>query len=143
MRPLTALLLVLSAAPALADSDEATLRHIKLVLWPQAYREQDPELLGRVLHESFEKLDVNGERSTRQQELDHVASHAWTAEGFRYDIERLEIYAGQFAIIDGRGTTADYTYVSSNYLVKEDGRWQAVASHVSGYRRLGQAEPSD
>ncbi len=138
MRLLLPLLLCLLLPPALADEppdDEAVLRHFKTVLWPQAYRTQDTALLARLLHESFEMLDDAGNRSTRQKELEAVAAEAWDPGEFRYEIERLEIYDGRFAVIDGRGIASDYTYVSSNYLVKQDGRWQAIGSHVSGFRR--------
>ena len=49
------LIIILAAflSTSFAD-DEQELRHIKTVLWPQAYRTQDVELLDRLLHESFE-----------------------------------------------------------------------------------------
>lgn len=143
MRMMLAALLLLAALPAYTDSDEEALRHLKLVLWPQAYREQDTELLDRILHDSFQMLDNGGGRSTKKDELEYIENNPWTVESFRYDIERLHIYDGAFAIVDGRGTTDRYTYVSSNYLVKKGGRWQAVSSHVSGYRELDANEIGD
>lgn len=124
---------LLSAAAETTD-DERTLRHFKTVLWPQAYRTQDVTLLGELLHPSFQMIDGEGERSTRQQELDWVAENAWNPGTFEYRIERLDIYGGHTAIIDGTGLAEKYSYRSSNVLIKEDGRWRAVASHVSGYR---------
>jgi hypothetical protein len=41
--------------------------------------------------------------------------------------------SGRWAIVDGTGLADGYTYRSSNVLIKADGRWQAVASHVSGF----------
>ena len=126
--------LVPVAADTGATDDEQTLRHFKTVLWQQAYRTQDVALLGELLHPSFQMIDGEGGRSTRQEELDWVAGNAWDPGTFEYRIERLDIYGGHTAIVDGTGVAAKYSYRSSNVLIKEDGRWRAVASHVSGYR---------
>ena len=131
---LTALLLCVSTV-SFAD-DEQTLRHIKTVLWPQAYRTQDVDLLDRLLHDSFEMIDAEGNRSTKRKELAYVRSNPWNPGEFEYRIERLEIYQGRFAVVDGTGVAETYTYKSSNFLVKEDGQWRAIASHVSGLKRI-------
>lgn len=120
-------------AVSLAD-DEATLRHFKTVLWPQAYRTQDVELLDRLLHDSFELIDGEGNRSTKAEELEGIRTTRWNPGSFEYRIERLQIYQGAFAVIAGTGIAERYTYKSSNFLVKEDGVWRAIASHVSGRR---------
>ena len=116
-----------------AVSDEQILRHFKTVLWPQAYRTQDTELLDRMLHDSFQMIDGDGNRSTKADELGWISENEWDPGNFEYSIERLDIYDGM-AIVDGTGTATSYTYKSSNVLLKEDGEWRAVASHVSGYR---------
>ena len=136
--PVTLVLIFLSSA-ALAD-DYDVLRHFKTVLWPQAYRTQDVELLDRLLHNSFEMIDADGNRSTKQQELEYVRNNKWDPGSFEYRIERLQIYQGSFAVIDGTGVAEKYTYKSSNFLVKEDGAWRAIASHVSGYKPVEGAE---
>jgi hypothetical protein len=131
-------LLLLAPLPPLAfadPSDEETLRHFKTVLWPQAYRTQDVELLGTLLHDSFQMIDDQGNRSTKEKELAWIAEHEWNPGTFEYRIERLDIYDGRWAIIDGTGIAEKYSYKSSNVLIKQDGRWQAVASHVSGYEK--------
>lgn len=132
-------LLMLASAVALADdegssSDREELQHFKTVLWPQAYRTQDTALLDRLLDDSFQMIDGEGNRSTKQKELDWIAENAWNPGAFEYRIERLEIYGGDTAIIDGTGIAEKYTYKSSNVLIRKDGQWRAVASHVSGYR---------
>lgn len=127
--------LVIDTRSSVAEtSNEAALREIKTVLWPRAYRTGDVVLLGRLLHSSFQMIDGDGNRSTRQQELDWVAENHWNPGTFEYRIERLDIYHGRVAIVDGMGVAERYSYRSSNVLIKEAGRWQAVASHVSGYR---------
>lgn len=117
-----------------ASDDETTLRHFKTVLWPQAYRTQDTELLDLLLDDSFQMIDAAGNRSTKQKELEYIASHQWNPGNFEYQIQRLEIYQDRFAVIDGKGVTDTYSYMSSNYLIKKDGQWRAIASHVSGYQ---------
>ena len=131
------LLAALLSASVFADpSDEETLRHFKTVLWPQAYRTQDVELLDTLLHDSFQMIDDQGNRSTKEKELAWVAENEWNPGTFEYRIERLDIYDDRWAIIDGTGIADTYRYKSSNVLIKQDGRWQAVASHVSGYEEL-------
>ena len=127
---------LLSISVSADSSDEDTLRHFKTVLWPQAYRTQDAELLGTLLHDSFQMIDDQGNRSNKQKELAWIAGNEWNPGTFEYRIERLDIYDGRWAIIDGTGIAETYSYKSSNVLIKEDGRWQAVASHVSGYSEL-------
>ncbi len=133
---LTLIAMTAFATTATADDedDEATLRHFKTVLWPKAYREQDVELLDRLLHDSFEMISANGERSTKQDELEYIRNNAWTAASFEFRIERLDIYDGSTAIISGQGITDTYTYRSSNILIKVNGQWRAIASHVSGVK---------
>jgi hypothetical protein len=121
-------------------NDEQVLRHFKTVLWPQAYRTQDAGLLDQLLHDSFQMIDAEGNRSTKADELLWVAANAWNPGRFEYRIERLDIYDGQIAIVDGTGLAEKYSYRSSNVLIKEDGAWKAVASHVSGYRELSEPE---
>ena len=119
--------------PAFAD-DEKTLRHFKTVMWPTAYRTQDVELLDSMLHDTFEMIDAEGNRSTKAKELEYIANNRWDPGSFEYRIERLQIYQDRFAVIDGTGVAERYTYKSSNFLVKEAGEWKAIASHVSGFR---------
>ncbi len=124
-------LLLLATHHAHAD-DESVLRHFKTVLWPQAYRTQDVELLDRMLHDSFEVIDNTGRRSDKQGELDFIRNNQWDPGTFEYRIERLDIYDGNVAVISGMGVAEKYTYRSSNVLIKTDGEWRAISSHVSG-----------
>jgi hypothetical protein len=127
------LLFVLLPAVALGN-DYDVLREFKTVLWPQAYRTQDVALLDRLLHDSFEMIDADGKRSTKQEELEYISDNQWNPGHFEYRIERLQIYLGRFAVIDGTGIAENYSYKSSNFLIKEDGVWRAIASHVSGFQ---------
>ncbi len=156
MRPLLLplfALLVLVVLPALnypgeyplppAD-DEAALRRIKEHDWPEAYRNRDTLLLGRILADEFVVIDADGQASAKRDELDYLkrSGHV-TYESFDYTIERLRVY-GQTALVAGtgrsRGRTAKGTfhtaYHSTNLFVRREGRWQAVASHLSGIKQL-------
>ena len=81
----------------LAD-DYEVLRNFKTVLWPQAYRTQDVDLLDRLLHDSFGMIDDEGNRSTKKKELEHISNNQWDPGTFEYRIERLQIYQGSFAL---------------------------------------------
>lgn len=131
-----ALLFVPRAQGQSTAEDEKTLRHFKLVLWPAAYRTQDVKLLDSLLHDSFVMIGADGRKSTKREEMEFIAANTWDPGPFEYRIERLEVFQGSFAVVAGTGVTPTYTYTSSNYFVKEGGRWRAVGSHVSGYRKL-------
>ena len=126
--------------PDTTESDRELLRNFKTVLWPQAYREQDTELLDRLLDDSFQMIDGEGNRSNKKNELNWVDNNLWDPGTFEYRIERLDIYDGSMAIIDGTGIAEKYSYKSSNVLIKKAGQWRAVASHVSGYRERTQQD---
>lgn len=147
----TRILLLLTAAvslvfPAFAaepDPDEAALRELKEVLWPKAYFEQDTTLLDRILADEFTMIDGSGAWSTKAEELEWVADNKPSYDSLTFEIRRLEIFNGDSAVVAGTGTIhgsdEDGPYVaeyqSTNVLVKRDGGWKAVASHVSGYQR--------
>ena len=130
---------IAGAEPSTPD-DEATLRHLKTVLWPQAYRTQDTGLLDDLLDDSFQLIDAGGNRSTKAGELAWIAENAWNPGEFEYRIERLDIYPNGTAIVAGEGVASDYSYRSSNVLVKRNGQWKAISSHVSGYTPKGKSE---
>jgi hypothetical protein len=127
------LFLLTAFSTVCAADDESVLRNFKTVLWPKAYLTQDTELLDELLHDSFQLIDVDGTRSSKQDQLEYVRSNKWNPGNFKYVIDRLDIYDGAFAIVSGTGIADSYTYTSSNVLIKEDGKWRAIASHVSGY----------
>ncbi|NVK22492.1 MAG: nuclear transport factor 2 family protein [Kangiellaceae bacterium] len=126
------------ANSSLQVSDEQQLRHLKTVLWSQAYRTNDTELLDRILHDSFQFVQNDGSLSNKRKEIEFLQTSEWKPRSFRYEIQRLEIYHERFAVVSGIGHViasdgTPYHYTSSNHLIKEDGRWQAISSHVSGY----------
>lgn len=147
-----AVVLVLTTlAPALAGgspTDEQELRRIKEELWPRAYREGDAALLDRLLAAEFQMIDPEGGGSDKAGELEFVRTGRWVNRSFRFEIRRLDVFENGTAVVAGRGVVVGpesdpdggYQYKSSNVLIRRDGRWQAISSHVSGYRPLTAAE---
>lgn len=126
------------------QSDLAELRHLKEVLWPKAYREQDTVLLDRILAREFQLIDASGNWTTKADELAYIKEHKTAPDSFRYDIKRLEIFDDHTAIIAGTGIIINYKngkpektiYQSSNILIRRKGSWKAISSHVSGIKRV-------
>lgn len=144
-------IVVLASCNAMAASsveDETALRKIKEVDWPKAYREQDPALLDRVLADEFRMIDAEGVWSSKPEELEYVRKHKPSYDSFRFVIKRLEIFHNDSAVVAGTGIIsngrgADHVvteYQSTNIFIKRDGRWQAIASHVSGVKRQAAAD---
>ena len=85
-------------------------------------------------------INASGERSSKQDEIAYIRDNVWDPGEFEYRIERLDIYQGTLAIISGTGVAETYTYKSSNVLIKENGQWRAIASHVSGVENRDQVK---
>jgi len=138
-------LLALSrTAAADTTSDEAAIRELKETLWPKAYFEQDTALLDRILAPEFQMVDGDGNWSTKAAELEWVAKNKPGYDSLTFEIRRLDVFENGTAVAAGTGTIRgkdkDGPYVgqyqSTNVLIKRDGQWRAVASHVSGYKKI-------
>lgn len=124
-------------------SDESALREIKEVLWPRAYAQQDVALLDSLLADEFQMVDADGNWSTKEEELDWIRSNPPSYDSLVFEIIRLDIFENGSAIVAGKGVVSGtdehgpYTleYQSTNVLIKREGAWRAVASHVSGIKR--------
>jgi len=149
MRPLAAFLAAIAiacAGIAAADTsaDQAALRELKEVYWPKAYFAQDTKLLDRILAPEFQMVDGDGNWSTKADVLACVAKNKPAYESLVFTIRRLDIFENGTAIAAGtgtiRGTDKKGPYVakyeSTNVLIKRDGQWRAIASHVSGYKKI-------
>ena len=136
-------LVLLSPATAVAGelTDEQQLRELKEVFWPRAYFEQDVALLDAILADEFQMVDADGNWTTKADELAWVRENAPSYDSLVFEIKRLDIFGNGTAIVAGTGTVEGvgedgpyrFTYESTNVLIKRDGRWRAVASHVSGF----------
>ncbi len=124
-------------------SDKEVLTYIKEVEWPKAYREQDIALLDRILAAEFQMIDDQGNWYTKQDELEYIKGNKPSYESFRYEIKRLDIFENETAVVSGVGHIQNQdeegpylsTYHSSNVLIKRNGIWKAISSHVSGIKR--------
>lgn len=125
---------------ATTDADRQKLTYLKEKLWPQAYEQQDAELLDSILDPSFELVSANGQRTSKADELESLVLYPWPHDNFSFTIKRLDIYRNNFAIVsgEGRGNGSNkegkycFAYQSSNVLHKVEGEWKALLSHVSG-----------
>ena len=121
-------------------NDEEVLRYLKEVEWPKAYREQDTVLLGRILADEFKMIGSDGSRSSKKEELAYIKTHKPSYQSFKFNIDRLEIFENNTAIVSGIGIITnkdsigpyELHYSSSNVLIKRDGNWKAISSHTSG-----------
>lgn len=134
------------AEPTPGDADVARLKEIKQVLWPKAYREQNTGLLGQILADEFQMIDAEGKRSTKKEEIEYIRTHRPSYDSFRFVISRLEVFENRTAVVAGTGfietkakgqeKASRSEYQSSNIFIERDGRWQAIASHVSGVKTI-------
>ncbi|MBT8235484.1 MAG: DUF4440 domain-containing protein [Bacteroidia bacterium] len=122
------------------SSDMDSLRYLKEVEWPNAYREQDTMLLDRILGDDFQMVTADGEWSNKALQMERIKAAPMDHDHFIYEIKRLEILENGTAIIAGTGhiinDSTETNYQSSNILIKREGIWKAVLSHVSGITQL-------
>lgn len=111
--------------------------------WGKAYVQRDAALLDRILADDFTVTDAEGVTTTKAEEMADFKSSNVVYESSTYEDAKVRVY-GDTAVVAGRGTvkgrgkTAVFhtQYFSTNVFVKRQGRWQAVASHISGVKRL-------
>lgn len=127
-------------AGLLTEEDRETLTYLKEIEWPKAYREQDTVLLDHILGDDFQMIDNSGTSYTKADELEWIKKNATQHDSFRYEIKRLDILPNGTAIVCGTGhivsDTVKSVYQSSNILIKRNGEWKAISSHVSGFKVL-------
>jgi Domain of unknown function (DUF4440) len=146
----TLVLLALAATAAVSPAsargdaeDEEYLRYLKEVLWPKAYFEQNTILLDRILADEFQTIDDEGNWSDKKGEMARVKKGKPSYDSLVFEIKRLDVFANGTAIIAGKGVARGkdgrrayvMEYESTNVLIKRDGTWKAVASHVSGVKK--------
>lgn len=121
-------------------NDEEVLRYLKEVEWPKAYREQDTLLLDRILADEFKMIGSDGARSSKKEQIAYIKTHKQSYQSFKFNIDRLEIFENNTAIVSGIGIISnkdsagpyELHYSSSNVLIRRDGKWKAISSHTSG-----------
>lgn len=111
--------------------------------WGKAYVRRDAAFLENLLGEEYTVTDADGQTTNRKQIMADFHSGETTYEATSYEDAKVRIY-GNVAIVAGRGTVKGRSksgafhrqYFSTNILVKRNGRWQAVATHISGVTSL-------
>lgn len=132
-----------SLSSQLSDGDYETLENLITVLAPKAYDEQDTASLSRILHEKFQLTDDEGSKFSKADEMEYVAKYGPSYDSFEYEVKRLEMYDNGTAVISGEGTLKGIniqgqayitTYQTTDVLIKENGSWSVISSHVSGVK---------
>lgn len=125
---------------SISEEDEKTLKYLKEVEWPKAYAEQDTLLLDRILGDDFKMIDQSGNWYSKKDELEWIKKNATNNDSFNYEIKRFEILDNGTAVICGTGhilkDSVKSIYQSSNVLIKREGKWEAILSHVSGFKNI-------
>jgi hypothetical protein len=127
-----------------SEADKATLRHLKEVLWPKAYAEQDVKLLDAILANEFQLIDGDGGWFTKKDELEYIGKNKPAYDSLVFKVKRLDVFENGTAIVAGEGTVKGkddegryvMTYQSTNVLIKRNGVWKAISSHVSVAKRV-------
>lgn len=121
-------------------ADAEALRQFKLVDLPRAYKVQDTTTLRSLLHDRYERIGFDGERSNKDEEIARAGRQRPTYDTLWFEIHRLDLFDETTAIVSGTGRVEGrdaqgayrMSYLSSNVLLKVGGRWLLVNSHVSG-----------
>lgn len=111
--------------------------------WGKAYVQRDIVLLNRIIADEYSVTDAEGHITNRAEIVANFKSGETLYEVSSYDDAKVKVY-GDVAIVAGRGTVKGRSktgsfhtqYYSTNVFVKRDGRWQAVATHISGVKSL-------
>jgi hypothetical protein len=131
-----------TAGTGRSKSTEQQLVQVKYE-WGKAYVQHDAELLDRILAPDYSVTDDSGHTKERAEVIADFKAGEVTYETTSYDDVKVRIY-GAVAIVAGRGAVKGRNarggfhreYFSTNVFVKRGGRWQAVATHISGVRSL-------
>jgi ketosteroid isomerase-like protein len=135
----TIIALLLASAAALAGS-AATEQQLKdaETAWSQAYVKGDIASLDKLLAAEYLFTDQDGKTFTRAEDIASVKSGEFKMTSFKIDDLEIHVY-NDFATVTGlnefvatdSGEDASCKCRFTDVFVKRDGRWQAVASHVS------------
>jgi ketosteroid isomerase-like protein len=87
-------------------------------------------------------IDFGGNWSDKEQELDYISKNKPSYDSFRFEIKRLDLFENGTAVVSGTGHVEGsdgkgpykMQYQSSNILIKRNGQWKAISSHVSGVK---------
>ena len=126
------------AAPAEITRELVALKHAI----GRAYVEKDIAALERIYGGEYVVIGSDGSKRTKAQEIEDLRRGVRVYESSFYEDTEVRVY-GDTALLSGRGTVKGKgpagpfhsEYHSTNVFVRRDGRWQAVAAHISGVRQ--------
>src|SRR5690349_5255560 len=106
--------------------------------WSQAYMSSDVSALDKLFASEYLLTDNDGVTFTRDQDMGSVRAGEFKMTSFKLGDLKVHVY-GDFATVTGvndfvgtyKGKDASCRCRFTDVFVKRDGRWQAVASHVS------------
>lgn len=132
-----ALLLASAAALAAPAATEQQLKDAETA-WSQAYVKGDIASLDKLLAAEYLFADQDGKTFTRAEDIASVKSGEFKMTSFKIDDLKIHV-CSDFATVTGlnefvatdSGKDASCKCRFTDVFVKRDGRWQAVASHVS------------
>ncbi|MCP3139125.1 nuclear transport factor 2 family protein [Pyxidicoccus xibeiensis] len=152
MKPAAACLVLLAlVAPAVAASPtEETAVLDALHAGCEAFRIGDVRLVNDFLGEGFTLTDSSGNVTTREETLTEIRNKEPRYEVFRNHDMKVRLY-GTTAVVNGittvKGTSGGKPFAAelqfTDTLVKQDGKWRIVASHVSPRPKPKEAPPKE
>jgi ketosteroid isomerase-like protein len=109
----------------------------------QAYVARDIVALERLYADDYTVTDDGGETINKTQEIERLKSGNAVYESTSYEDVKVRVY-GKVALVAGRGTVKGRgkngafhkQYFSTNVFVNQNGKWRAVAAHISGVKDL-------
>lgn len=109
----------------------------------QAYVQRDLPALERLYADDYLVTDDNGATTNKTQEIERLKSGNAVYESTSYEDVKVRVY-DNVAIVAGRGTVKGHgkngafhkQYFSTNVFVNQNGKWRAVAAHISGVKDL-------
>ncbi|HWM92393.1 MAG TPA: nuclear transport factor 2 family protein [Thermoanaerobaculia bacterium] len=123
-------------APEASGDEAAVLQAVRDAC--KTYLDGDADRLAEVLTEDFTLTDSSGVVTTRADDIEHARKGTIRYEVFENHDMKVRLH-GDAAVITGRttvkgqagGTPFAAEFQFTDTLVRRDGRWRFVASHVS------------
>lgn len=124
------------------ENDLNVLADIQKNQWVKAYMEQDTILLDKLLHKDYQLIDDNGDRYTKKDELTYISNYPASYSSQEFEIIEIDLIENGSAVVLAKSTLKGEegaeayitNYVSSTSFVKQEGKWVAINSHVSGVK---------
>ena len=140
-----AVLVAFSAALGQTQGKKSTGGSVESILmqmerdWSQAYLKADLAAIERIEAADYTYIDSQATAGDRSQDLAELKSGVWKAQSDSVDELKVRVF-GNTAVVTGRNTLKGAQYkgkdMSGQYrftdvFAQRDGRWQAVATHIS------------